>query len=340
MRIGYYVGTELHYAPHVLPLIEETGGLLITLNKRTFQYIKNSKKNFEILYYKSLEDFRKSFHDLSIDILVHAGFSYKFFKRFPELKHVQVFHDIADKPYRFKKSLRFYDLIIVPGPKGKEDIVKKMLADHEKIVITGYPKIDTFLHSNFDCTDFKKELGLNISKKTVLYAPTWFRWNFSSFSKYIVSILRNLKDFNVIVKPHLNILRYRPWEIFKAYIMKRKNCFIYPRSVNILPFMAVSDIMLTDISTVSKEYLTFDKPLIFLSPRPKETIPEAYRWIWYCGDVIENKKDILHVVEENLDNPIKYKKERDIALKQTFLDFDGKSAQRFKMALEILMNIS
>ena len=78
------------------------------------------------------------------------------------------------------------DLVIVPGPKGKEDIVKRGLVDHEKIVITGYPKIDSFLHSNFDSNVFKKKLGLDFSKKTVLYAPTWFRWNFSSFSRYVL----------------------------------------------------------------------------------------------------------------------------------------------------------
>ena len=65
------------------------------------------------------------------------------------------------------------------------------------------------------------------------------------------TVLRNLRGFNVIVKPHPDILRYRPRQILKTYVMKRKNCFIYPGNLNVLPFMAVSDILLTDISAVA-----------------------------------------------------------------------------------------
>ena len=102
--------------------------------------------------------------------------------------------------------------------------------------------------------------------------------------------------------------------------------------------MAVSDILLTDISSVSHEYLPFNKPIIFLSPKPKETIPEEHQWIWRCGDVIEYKSDIFNIVKENIDNPYKYKKERDKTLKQIFCDFDGGSAYRFKAALESMMS--
>ena len=97
--------------------------------------------------------------------------------------------------------------------------------------------------------------------------------------------------------------------------------------------MAVSDILLTDISSVSHEFLPFDKPMIFLSPKPKETIPKTHRWIWHCGDVIEDRRNLLREIKGNLDNPVKYKKERDNALKKVFLDFDGKSSLRFKTAL-------
>ena len=103
--------------------------------------------------------------------------------------------------------------------------------------------------------------------------------------------------------------------------------------------MAVSDILLTDISSVSHEFLPFDKPMIFLSPRPKETIPEIHRWIWHCGDVAEDKKNLLREIKQNLDYPLKYKKERDKAVKQVFLDFDGKSNLRFKTALIELLRV-
>jgi len=329
MRIGYFIVNSLHYIPIVLPLIDETGGLIISLKKRALKYFQNSDKNYE--------DIRRDFSNLSVDILVHPSFSYKFFKEIPNVVHVQVFHGTSDKPFNFHKSLKFYDLITVPGPKMKDDIVKKGLAEPDKIVVIGYPKIDCFLHSNFNPDAFKDEIGIDNTKKTVLFSPTWVNSNkYSSFSKYIVSILRNLDDFNVVVKPHLNILKYRPWQILKGYIAKKKNCFIFPKSMNIIPFMAISDIMLTDISSVSHEYLPFDKPMVFLCPKPCNLIPDEHKWIWKCGDVVEKPSNLPHVVRENIENPFKYRVKRKEALHQIFCNFDGKSANRFKNALKSL----
>jgi CDP-glycerol glycerophosphotransferase (TagB/SpsB family) len=147
-------------------------------------------------------------------------------------------------------------------------------------------------------------------------------------------MMRELRDFNVIVKPHVNILKYRPGQILKVYINKKKNCYIFPRSINILPFMAISDLMVTDISSVAQEYLAFDKPIVFLHPKPGNGIPEEHTWMWRCGDVVTDKRDIGRVVYENLSNPLKYESERVKAKSNIFMDFDGRSAKRFREALE------
>ena len=334
MNIGYFIENCLHFLPHIMPLVKETGGTILTFHRKTEKFIDEPSENYNIVYYKNYKHLLKDFNNLSIDVIVHPTFSIRHFKNIHGVKHIQVFHGTGSKPFDFHKSLRLYDLIAAPGPKLKEDILQKGLAEPDKIVVAGIYKIDSFLHSNFDSETFKRKIGIDNSKKMVLYAPTWCDPNrYSSFSKYIVSILRNLEDFNVIVKPHLNILKYRPWQILKAYIMKKKNCYIYPKSVSVLPFMAISDILITDLSAVSNEYLAFDKPMVFLCPKPIDKIPEEHRWIWQCGDIVEKKKDLAGVVKKNILNPSVFKTERDAALNQIFLDFDGKSALRFKNAL-------
>jgi len=228
-----------------------------------------------------------------------------------------------------------YDLIAVPGRKMKDDIISKGLSPADKIVEIGYPKIDYFLHSNFDEEHFKKEIGIDGDKKVILYSPTWYDPDhYSSYGIFIKSIIKDFIDYNVIIKPHPNILKYRPWQIIKTYILKRKNCFLYSGSLSILPLMKISDIMLTDISSVSHEYLPFDKPMIFLAPKPVNSIPEEHRWIWRCGDVVENTIFLNRVVRENLKNPDKYRDERMKALNYIFTSFDGRSAVRFKDAIE------
>jgi CDP-glycerol glycerophosphotransferase (TagB/SpsB family) len=339
MNVGYFIAGSLHYLPTILPLVRTTSGKILTFKKDTSQYIGPDIENLKVLYYKNYQCLRENFKDLSIDILVHPSFSVQFFKKISGVKHVQIFHGTSDKPFNYHKSLKFYDLIAVPGPRMKDEILERGLSGPDRISVIGYPKIDSFIHSNFDSMAYRQKIGIDTSKKTVLYSPTWVDPNkYSSFPEYVIKILRSLMDYNVIVKPHVGILRLRPWEILKAYMFKRKNCFIFPRSMDILPFMAVSDLMITDISSVSHEYLPFDKPLVFTSPKPKDKIPEEHTWIWQCGDVIENSIELYDVVKKNLDSPDRFKKERDAALKQIFYNFDGKSPERFKAALTDLMD--
>lgn len=100
--------------------------------------------------------------------------------------------------------------------------------------------------------------------------------------------------------------------------------------------MAIADVLLTDISSVSHEFLPFKKPMIFLSPKPPEKIPDEHKWIWRCGDVVVNRNDLLSVIKENLVNTEKYKSERLNALGEIFLGFDGRSSARFRDELERL----
>ncbi len=338
MRIGYYISSSPHYYDSIMPLVNETGGLILTYIKHFEKRKGKGKEAIDVVHYKNGKDLYARFDPRTVDILVHPGFSLGFIERYPGLKHVQVFHGTSDKPYNFKRDLHDYDLIAVPGKKMKDDLVRKGLADADRIAVIGYPKIDFFLNSDFDADGFKRKLGIDISRKTVLYAPTWIDTNrYSSFPRYISAVLRSLKRYNVIVKPHADILRKKPWEVFRAYVVKKGNSCILPRSSSDLPFMAISDLLLTDISSVSHEYLPFRKPVVFLNPRPGSEIPAEHTWIWHCGDVVSDAKDVEVAVTDNLANPFRYEAQRERALKQIFLDFDGKSPRRFKGALEKLL---
>ncbi len=335
LKAGYFIAGSLHYLPTVLPLIAETGGKIITFRRIPGRYFSTCEnKNFEVVKFTGYGALLRNFSKLDLNVLVHPSFSVHHFKDFKRVVHVQIFHGTSDKPFNFHRSLAKYDLIVVPGKKMKDDIIKRKLASSEKIVIIGYPKLDSFLHSDFDEDKFRDELSIDSGRKTILYSPTWDDPDhYSSFNKYIGVILSQLDRYNVIVKPHPNILKYRPWQILKAYLLKKKNARIYPGKMNIIPLMKISDIMLTDISSVSHEYLIFNRPMVFLAPRNVESIPESHRWIWRCGDVVENPEELPEIVEKNLESSDIYLEERKKALNYIFHEFDGKSSIRFKNAL-------
>ena len=231
MNVGYFIAGSIHYLPTILPLVRTTGGKILTFNKDTTKYTGPDIENGEVHYSKNYQNLRDSFEELSIDILVHPSFSIQSFKKISGVKHVQIFHGTSDKPFNYHKSLKYYDLIAVPGPRMKDEILERGLAEPDRISVVGYPKIDAFFSSGFDTSSFKKEIGLDFDKKTVLFSPTWDDPDrYSSFAKFMISVMRDLNMFNVIVKPHPNILKYRPWQILKAYLMKRGNCLIILKS--------------------------------------------------------------------------------------------------------------
>jgi CDP-glycerol glycerophosphotransferase len=320
--------------------MRHTHGPLLTFSKKIAKYLTAHEQYRDINVYcaKDRGKLVEYVYDNQIRVIIHPGFSIHHFKNVEKVRHVQIFHGTSDKPFNFHKSLDQYDLILVPGKKMMRDIVQRELASQRKIIPIGYPKIDAFLHSNFDNAAYKKKEGMDEHKKTVLYSPTWNDPDqYSSFSKFIGVILTNLGDFNVIVKPHTNTLRYRPWQILRAYVVKGKNCFIYPNSPDILPFMSISDIMLTDISSVSYEYIPFGKPLVFLCPKPIDSIPPEHRWIWHCGDVVTDRRELHSTIVKNIQIPDLYNEKRRKVLDQSFLDFDGKSPERFEKAVRKLL---
>jgi CDP-glycerol glycerophosphotransferase (TagB/SpsB family) len=338
-NIAYFIEDSPHYLPVVLPLISETGGMLLYLRRKTVRNLDHPDMDMQLRCFRGYKQLVKALPDLHVDIMVHPSFTMHYFRSVPGIRHVQVFHGISDKPFSYHRSLVHYDLVTVPGPRKRDLILEKQLSDPEKIVMIGFPKIDHFLHSGFDRDSYRKKIGVDEEKKTVLYAPTWVDPNrFSSFARSMGEVMQGLGDFNVIVKPHVNILKYRPDLILKAYIKKRRNCFIFPRSIDILPFMAISDLMITDISSAAQEYLAFDKPLVFLHPKPGESIPEANTRIWRCGELVSERGRVRDTVIRNLACPERYRSERESARREIFVDFDGRAAKRFKEAIENFTN--
>jgi CDP-glycerol glycerophosphotransferase (TagB/SpsB family) len=338
-NIAYFIEDSPHYLPVVLPLISETGGMLLYLRRKTVRNLDHPDMDMQLRCFRGYKQLVKALPDLHVDIMVHPSFTMHYFRSVPGIRHVQVFHGTSDKPFNFHRSVRLYDLIAVPGLRMKQELLRRHLAEENQIAIVGYPKIDSFVHSDFDADAFKNEIGIDPSRKTVLYSPTWDDPNrYSSFSTFVIPLLKQSRKVNLIIKPHPNILKFRPWQIWLAYLLKRKNCYIFAGSINILPFMAVADVLLTDISSVSHEFLPFKKPMIFLSPKPPEKIPDEHKWIWKCGDVVVNRNDLWNVINENLINTEKYTNERLKASGEIFLEFDGRSSLRFHEALERLMN--
>lgn len=134
--------------------------------------------------------------------------------------------------------------------------------------LVGYPKLDRLASGAIDGAGIRTALGLDVSRQTVIYAPTYSPA--SSLHSAGEAIVRAAADagWNVIVKLHDRSLDPDPrynggidWRT-RMRALEEPGRIRYVETADSSPFLAAADAMITDHSSVGFEYLVLDRPLI------------------------------------------------------------------------------
>lgn len=140
----------------------------------------------------------------------------------------------------------------------------------------GYPKLDDQLNGCYDRRSVLEKLGLDPSKKTIIYAPAWDPGGaLRTYGSLIPQILLDTGDFNVITKLHPASLEPSSSPTFEFYTggvdwfttftaLEVNPRFKYVNDYLINPLLNASDLMVTDFSGVALEFMTLDRPIIYL----------------------------------------------------------------------------
>lgn len=140
---------------------------------------------------------------------------------------------------------------------------------------------------------------------TLLYAPTWTtkEYQTSFFEMCPRLIEQKPRDWNLIIKPHPLLKLNDPgktWHLLLSY-QDRKDVIFLDDFPPIYPLLEKCDLFLGDFSSVSYDFLTFDRPMFFFSP--KEKILERGLYLHSCGMQIpeERLNSLYAYMEENLE---------------------------------------
>ncbi|MGO2083616.1 CDP-glycerol glycerophosphotransferase family protein [Vagococcus sp.] len=181
--------------------------------------------------------------------------------------------DIPGNPSGSKNVVRnFYmaDYLLSPNPHTTEMFLDSFrLRDgyEGKILESGYPRIDQTFSKNFD--DLLKRLfefkvQIDLSKKILLYTPTWKGSNVNNARNDIEQIHQEMTlirtelgdDYNVLVKIH-------PFLYKKAKEYLPLKPYLIPDCLDTNKVLGIVDVLVTDYSSIFFDYLVTDRPILF-----------------------------------------------------------------------------
>ncbi len=332
-RVAYFIDFSIQEIPSIAPIATETGGIIFTNSELTYNCFKQFYPELEVLYYPRIDEIRAQMVETGIEVILYPDYHIRYFRDIPGVRHVQVFHGTSDKSYDFQKTVLDYDLFFIPGSEAYDRYTKKNLLKRGTGRLIGYPKLDRVFRGEMVLEIELEKLGLNVKNKTVLYAPTWVdRAGNSSWKKFRKAFFAQKipEGLNLIIKLHPNLKRYRENEVeeLKAALENRENTVIFDVLPDIVPLMVASDLLAGDVSAVTREFLAFRRPFVFLSNKPPWLRNKNKKKLWECGEVVTSPESLWQTVIDILQEPGRYQTAIERHLEKTFYKPDGNAARR------------
>ncbi|NLK28759.1 MAG: CDP-glycerol glycerophosphotransferase family protein [Clostridiales bacterium] len=278
----------------------------------------------------------------------------------PECRYIQTWHGTP-----LKKLALDMDTVFMAGETGIDDYKKNFYENaktwdylisqnHYSTVIfrrafgfkktmleIGYPRNDILFQMNHaeDIRNLKLSLGLPLDKRIILYAPTWRDNEFYGQGKYKFnpsidfSLLQEALggDSVLIVKYHYLVMDRIDWSPYHGFI------YSFDMSYDIALLYLVSDLLITDYSSVMFDYNLLKRPMFFYC-YDLEEYKDTLRGFYFDfleeapGPVVLTTQDLIDaILHYNSDD---YRKKQEAFTKKyNHLD-DGQASKRIVQLIE------
>ncbi len=348
MNIYYYANQVYQYG-HIKPVFTQTGGTFVVNKFNRFLrfkfYMANSANNST--ENRSLNtpnviirDIRKK---LDLNGVIVSCSNTTINNNQDISISIFIGHGAGDKKYGGSAhDLETYDYHFISGEKHLHKLRDAGInIPDEKLIKIGYPKFDEYLNINKD--QYLKFLGIkDKTRKNILYAPTW-KWGDGTLRKFGKKFCKEIsREHNLIIRPHFEdrgyIIRLKLWAKLNGL---KHVYFSNPAQIiknNTMNDFAISDLMISDTSSINYEYLITRKPIIIVDNDYDQlhNMPTDLNILDIVQTYHSDKNDICSMINYELSNNTfdQYNK----MLHNCFYFNDGKSANRaadFIKSLEI-----
>src|SRR5699024_8605774 len=159
-----------------------------------------------------------------------------------------------------------WDYLISPNSYSTE-IFQRAFQFNKTMLETGHPRNDYLITANEpkEIERLKKQIGLPLDKKIILYAPTWRDNQFYGRGRYKFELQLELDkmrenfgdEYIILLRMHYLVAEHLNIEEYKE--------FVYDLSLHedIRELYLISDVLITDYSSVFFDYANLKRPILF-----------------------------------------------------------------------------
>ena len=263
---------------------------------------------------------------------------------------IQIFHGVGGK-YGFDapdRSMREWHRLFFVNERRLRNFVAcgAVDADSPATRLVGMPKVDCLVDGTYRREHVLQSLGLDPSRPTVLYAPTWSPA--SSLNAMGAALLEALgrMPVNVIMKLHDRSRDLR--ERYSGgidWVSRLQPLLVTGRGAlapghDISPYLVAADVMVTDHSSAGFEFLLRDRPVVRIH-RPQlielaNVHPDYVALLASVSRSVDDLPATLAAVERALADPAEQGPERRRVAADLFYRPGGATARAVRELYEVI----
>lgn len=254
--------------------------------------------------------------DFQPDVLFVPGNEVPYFLRGVK---VQVFHGLAGEKKGHFRIRDYFDLYLTQGPNFTRRF-EALALEHGDFCVreTGWCKLDPLFDLQKELETVKNNLlKQHKAQKLILYAPTFSPSLTSAPSLFAQweAFLNRYKDYLVVLKFH-DLMDAKWKDQYKALFSRFDNA-LFVKDPDILQWLVMCDLMVSDTSSVVYECLLLDKPVLTFQSRSEQVLWQDFSSPGLLAPLI---------LEELASDPLREQRSNVIADYHPFND--GQSSER------------
>lgn len=242
---------------------------------------------------------------------------------------IEEIHMPGTKTSTYKKNFVIeaskWDYLVSPNAYSSE-IFKRAFHFKGEVIESGYPRNDVLSNATPDMISaIKKNLGIPVEKKIMLYAPTWRDNEFYQKGKYKFQFQFDLENWKKEFGDEWVLLSRMHYLVAENFDFSAHAGTVYDVSAypDIRELYLISDMMITDYSSVFFDYAILNRPIIFFM-YDLEKYRNELRGFYINieeeapGPIVQTEEDLFQAMREQMHS--------DVLMNPKFIDFKNKFA--------------